>query len=56
MFKVTFLTFFTYVVSDPTHLLTPEKMFVSISLFFTMHLPLGLLPLVVVSVIEVDDY
>ncbi|XP_063535449.1 multidrug resistance-associated protein 1 [Cydia strobilella] len=51
-FLVTFLTFFTYVISDPTHNLTAEKIFVSMSLFFMIHLPLGLLPLIVVSVIE----
>lgn len=55
LFKVTFLTFFTYVISDPdNNILTAEKIFVSMSLFFTMHLPLGLLPLIVVSVVEVE--
>ncbi|XP_045534710.1 multidrug resistance-associated protein 1 isoform X1 [Papilio machaon] len=52
-FLVTFLTFFTYVISDPEkNVLAPDKIFVSMSLFFIMHLPLGLLPLIVVSVIE----
>ncbi|XP_049867756.1 multidrug resistance-associated protein 1 isoform X1 [Pectinophora gossypiella] len=52
-FLVTFLTFFTYVISDPdNNILTAEKIFVSMSLFFTMNLPLGLLPLIVVSVVE----
>ncbi|XP_013177998.1 PREDICTED: multidrug resistance-associated protein 1 isoform X1 [Papilio xuthus] len=52
-FLVTFLTFFTYVISDPeNNVLAPDKIFVSMSLFFVMHLPLGLLPLIVVSVIE----
>ncbi|XP_013142439.1 PREDICTED: multidrug resistance-associated protein 1 [Papilio polytes] len=52
-FLVTFLTFFTYVISDPeNNILAPDKIFVSMSLFFVMHLPLGLLPLIVVSVIE----
>ncbi|KPI96774.1 Canalicular multispecific organic anion transporter 2 [Papilio xuthus] len=54
-FLVTFLTFFTYVISDPeNNVLAPDKIFVSMSLFFVMHLPLGLLPLIVVSVIEVS--
>ncbi|XP_038214940.1 multidrug resistance-associated protein 1 isoform X1 [Zerene cesonia] len=52
-FLVTFLTFFTYVITDPdNHILTPVRVFVSMSLFYTMHLPLGLLPLIVVSAIE----
>lgn len=52
--KVTFLTFFTFVISDQDNILTAEKIFVSMSLFYTMHLPLGLLPLIVVSAIEVE--
>ncbi|CAG9578809.1 unnamed protein product [Danaus chrysippus] len=52
-FLVTFLTFFTYVISDPVnHVLKPDKIFVSMSLFYIMHLPLGLLPIIVVSIIE----
>ncbi|XP_073949373.1 multidrug-Resistance like Protein 1 isoform X1 [Choristoneura fumiferana] len=52
-FLVTFLTFLTYVICDPDgHNLTAEKIFVSMSLFFMIHLPLGLLPLIVVSAIE----
>ncbi|KAI8422379.1 hypothetical protein MSG28_006239 [Choristoneura fumiferana] len=54
-FLVTFLTFLTYVICDPDgHNLTAEKIFVSMSLFFMIHLPLGLLPLIVVSAIEVS--
>lgn len=54
LFKVTFLTFFTFVMSDPeNNILTATNIFVSMSLFYTMHLPLGLLPLIVVSAIEV---
>ncbi|XP_068632707.1 multidrug resistance-associated protein 1 isoform X1 [Battus philenor] len=52
-FLVIFLTFFTYVISDPeNHILKPDTIFVSMSLFYVMHLPLGLLPLIVVSAIE----
>ncbi|XP_041981791.1 multidrug resistance-associated protein 1 isoform X4 [Aricia agestis] len=52
-FLVIFLTFFTYVISDPeNNILTPERIFVSMSLFYIMHMPLGLLPLIVVSIIE----
>ncbi|KAJ0175661.1 hypothetical protein K1T71_008820 [Dendrolimus kikuchii] len=52
-FLVIFLTFFTFLISDPdNNILTAEKIFVSMSLFFTMHMPLGLLPIIVVSVIE----
>ncbi|XP_075974894.1 multidrug-Resistance like Protein 1 isoform X3 [Anticarsia gemmatalis] len=52
-FLVTFLTFFTFLICDPeNHILTAENIFVSMSLFYTMHLPLGLLPLIIVSVIE----
>ncbi|XP_045532541.1 multidrug resistance-associated protein 1 isoform X3 [Pieris brassicae] len=52
-FLVTFLTFFTYVISDPeNHVLTPVNVFVSMALFATMHLPLGLLPIIVVTTIE----
>jgi hypothetical protein len=54
LFKVTFLTFFTFVISDPEkNILTATNIFVSMSLFYTMHLPLGLLPIIVVSAIEV---
>ncbi|CAB3223722.1 unnamed protein product [Arctia plantaginis] len=53
-FLVTFLTFFTFLISDPEkNILTAENIFVSMSLFYTMHLPLGLLPLIIVAVIEV---
>ncbi|XP_061382589.1 multidrug resistance-associated protein 1 isoform X3 [Danaus plexippus] len=52
-FLVTFLTFFTYVISDPVNnVLKPDTIFVSMSLFYIMHLPLGLLPIIVVSIIE----
>nr|XP_021201313.2 multidrug resistance-associated protein 1 isoform X4 [Helicoverpa armigera] len=52
-FLVTFLTFFTFLITDPEkNILTAENIFVSMSLFYTMHLPLGLLPLIVVSAIE----
>ncbi|KAG6453079.1 multidrug resistance-associated protein 1 isoform X4 [Manduca sexta] len=51
-FLVTFLTFFTFVISDANNILTAEKIFVSMALFFIIHLPLGLLPITVVSVIE----
>ncbi|XP_022835138.1 multidrug resistance-associated protein 1 isoform X3 [Spodoptera litura] len=52
-FLVTFLTFFTFLITDPeNNVLTAENIFVSMSLFYTMHLPLGLLPLIVVSAIE----
>lgn len=51
---MTFLTFFTFLISDPEkNILTAENIFVSMSLFYTMHLPLGLLPLIIVAVIEV---
>ncbi|KAF9791463.1 hypothetical protein SFRURICE_007480 [Spodoptera frugiperda] len=54
-FLVTFLTFFTFLITDPeNNVLTAENIFVSMSLFYTMHLPLGLLPLIVVSAIEVS--
>ncbi|CAH2234392.1 jg21196 [Pararge aegeria aegeria] len=54
-FLVTFLTFFTYVISDPeNNVLKPDTIFVSMSLFYVMHLPLGLLPIIVVSIIEVS--
>ncbi|KOB77962.1 ATP-binding cassette sub-family C member 1 [Operophtera brumata] len=53
--NVTFLTFFTFVISDPeNNILTATNIFVSMSLFYTMHLPLGLLPLIIVSAIEVS--
>ncbi|XP_069356357.1 multidrug resistance-associated protein 1 isoform X3 [Maniola hyperantus] len=52
-FLVTFLTFFTYVISDPdNNILKPDTIFVSMSLFYVMHLPLGLLPIIIVSIIE----
>ncbi|XP_060803850.1 multidrug resistance-associated protein 1 isoform X3 [Amyelois transitella] len=52
-FLVTFLTFLTFVVIDPEkNQLTATNIFVSMSLFYTIHLPLGLLPLIIVSVIE----
>ncbi|KAL0880786.1 hypothetical protein ABMA27_001981 [Loxostege sticticalis] len=52
-FLVTFLTFFTFVISDPDkNILTASNIFVSMSLFYTMNLPLGLLPIIVVYAIE----
>ncbi|XP_062527521.1 multidrug resistance-associated protein 1 isoform X1 [Bombyx mori] len=52
-FLVTFLTFFTYVISDPeNNIPTAERIFVSMSLFFTMNVPLGFLPFIIVSAIE----
>lgn len=57
MLKVTFLTFFTYVISDPeNNIPTAERIFVSMSLFFTMNVPLGFLPFIIVSAIEVEQH
>nr|CAI5844705.1 unnamed protein product [Callosobruchus analis] len=55
-FLVTFLTLITYTFTDPLNPLTPGKAFKSLSLFATMHVPMGLLPLLIAFIAEVLLY
>lgn len=47
------LTLATFYYADEHNVLTPQKAFVSLSLFNIMYLPINLLPILVASVIEV---
>lgn len=52
-FQVAVATFATYVLSSPTtHILTPQKAFVSLSLFNILRQPLNQLPNVVSAIVQ----
>lgn len=55
-FKVSLTTFAVYVLSDPSHVLTAEKAFVSLSLFNIMRFPISVLPMVISSLVQVRIY
>lgn len=46
-------TFSTFVFSDRENILTPEKVFKSMSLFAIMSMPMALLPMLIVYAVEV---
>ncbi|XP_014673768.1 PREDICTED: multidrug resistance-associated protein 1-like [Priapulus caudatus] len=46
-FLVALFSFMAYVLSDPTHVLTADKAFVSLSLFNILKFPLSMLPMVI---------
>jgi hypothetical protein len=54
--KVSIITFATYVMSDETHVLTPTRAFVCLTLFDMIRMPLALLPLLIVYMIEVKAF
>lgn len=47
------LTLATYYYVDEHNVLTPQRAFVSLTLFNIMYLPINLLPILVASIIEV---
>ena len=47
------VTFAVYVLSDPSHVLTPDKAFVSLSLFNILRFPLSMLPLLITNIVQV---
>ncbi|KAF5296656.1 hypothetical protein FQR65_LT10196 [Abscondita terminalis] len=51
-FLVALLTFITFVNVDENNILTPQRAFVSLSLFANMHFSMGVLPLVIVWIAE----
>ncbi|XP_049538577.1 multidrug resistance-associated protein 1 isoform X2 [Anopheles darlingi] len=51
-FLVTIISFTTYVLSDNSHVLTPEKAFVCLTLFEILRMPLVLLPVLIVYTIQ----
>ncbi|XP_077285786.1 multidrug-Resistance like Protein 1 isoform X3 [Arctopsyche grandis] len=51
-FLVTILTLITYCYVDDSNVLTPQKAFVSLTLFNIMYLPINLLPILIVYVVE----
>ncbi|KAK4875040.1 hypothetical protein RN001_011462 [Aquatica leii] len=51
-FLVALLTFVTFVNLDETNILTPQRAFVSLTLFANMHFSMGVLPLVIVWIAE----
>ncbi|KAF2361957.1 ABC transporter-like [Trinorchestia longiramus] len=54
-FLVTFAMFFFYVMIDPdgTHLLTPDKVFVSVTLLNILRMPMAMLPFLIVGTVQV---
>ncbi|RXG67820.1 Multidrug resistance-associated protein 1 [Armadillidium vulgare] len=53
-FMVTFVMFLTYVLSDPLHVLTPDKVFVSITLLNIMRMPMTMFPFLLISTVQVS--
>ncbi|KAL7635871.1 UNVERIFIED_CONTAM: hypothetical protein RMT77_013688 [Armadillidium vulgare] len=51
-FMVTFVMFLTYVLSDPLHILTPDKVFVSITLLNIMRMPMTMFPFLLISTVQ----
>lgn len=41
-----------YVLSDPRHILSPDKAFVSLSLFNILRFPLSMLPMVIAYTVQ----
>uniref|UniRef100_A0A182YDJ2 ABC-type glutathione-S-conjugate transporter n=1 Tax=Anopheles stephensi TaxID=30069 RepID=A0A182YDJ2_ANOST len=53
-FLVSIISFATYVLSDDSHVLTPVKAFVCLTLFDILRMPLVLLPVLIVYAIQVS--
>lgn len=50
------ITFMVYVLSDESHVLTPQKAFVALALFGIMSMPMSLLPMLIVYIVEVQNH
>ena len=55
-FLVALATFATYVLVDEKNVLDAQKAFVSLSLFNILRMPLTLLPMVIISVVQVHFF
>ncbi|XP_042861563.1 multidrug resistance-associated protein 1-like isoform X1 [Penaeus japonicus] len=53
-FLVTFVMFATYVLTDPTHILTAEKIFTSITLLNILRMPMTMLPFLIVAAVQAN--
>ncbi|KAF7277950.1 hypothetical protein GWI33_009066 [Rhynchophorus ferrugineus] len=53
-FLVVLATFVSFIFSDKNNILTPERTFKSLTLFGTMSMPMGLLPILLVYTVEVS--
>uniref|UniRef100_A0A182PLM5 Multidrug resistance-associated protein 1 n=1 Tax=Anopheles epiroticus TaxID=199890 RepID=A0A182PLM5_9DIPT len=53
-FLVSIISFATYVLSDDSHVLTPVKAFVCLTLFDILRMPLVLLPVLIVYAVQVS--
>ena len=54
LLQVTFSTFATYVLVDPSHRLTSDKIFVSITLMNIMRMPLNIFPMLIIAAVQVS--
>lgn len=54
-FQVTFFMFMTYVLVNDANILTPDIVFVSISLLNIMRMPMTVLPFMIVAVVQVQE-
>lgn len=52
--QVALVSFTTFVLSDPNHVLDAETAFVSLSLFNILRFPLSMLPMLISSLIQVS--
>lgn len=52
-FQVTFVMFTTYVMTDPTHILTADKIFTSLTLLNILRMPMAMLPFLIVASVQV---
>ena len=54
-FLVSLVTFATYVLSSPEHILDAERAFVALSLFNILRFPLSMLPMMISSMVQVSQ-
>ncbi len=52
--KVSLISFAVYVYTGDDHILTPERAFVCLALFDILRTPLTFLPMIIVSVVQVN--
>lgn len=53
-FLVTFVMFTTYVMTDPTHILTADKIFTSLTLLNILRMPMAMLPFLIVASVQAN--
>lgn len=54
-FLVAVASFAVYVLSDPSHVLTPTTAFVSLSLFNILRFPMTMLPMLITFMVQVNQ-